>query len=96
MKFSWDMPVPRLVLTGDDPEFDPVTISNFKDEGFDVSYLQFDGNKKEYVRELDHLADPLELGEKWALICVLLTHERSCTFADFVVIIEQLTEKLQP
>lgn len=59
---------PRLVLTAEDDEFDPLIIQHWKEEGFEVSYLPFTGQRKEYIRELDHLPDPLELGEKYAIV----------------------------
>ena len=71
MKFTWDqdtMTRPRLVLTAEADPFDPLTIQHWKEEGFEVSYLPFKGQRKEYIRELDHLPDPLELGEKYAII----------------------------
>lgn len=71
MKFSWDMHKPRLVLTAESAEFDQVTINNWKDEGYQVDYLPFVSDKKEYVRQLNHLADPLELGEKYAIVGLL-------------------------
>ncbi len=68
MKFSWSQPPPRLVLTAEDSAFDPVTIQNWKDEGYEVSYLPFTSSRKEYVKALHRLADPLELGEKYAIV----------------------------
>lgn len=71
MKFSWSpssMRAPKLVVTAEDSDFDPVTLQNWKTEGFDVSYLAFDKSRKEYVRALQHLADPLDLGECYAIV----------------------------
>ena len=71
MKFSWSESQPLLVLTAEGSDFDPVTIKNWKDEGYQVNYLPYNGNKKEYMMELQHLADPLELGEKYAIVGLL-------------------------
>ena len=71
MRFSWnkdDTTSPRVVLTAEDEDFDPITIRTWKEEGFQVSYLPFKGSRKEYMREIDHLPDPLELGEKYAIV----------------------------
>lgn len=76
MKFSWDDPnkpdaLPRLVLTGSAPtstSFSQSIIHNFKDEGYDVTYLPFTGDPKAFRTRLAHLADPLELGEKYAIV----------------------------
>ena len=72
MKFNWTTGPPHLVLTAESTDFDPVTIQNWKDEGYSVSYLPFDGSKKEYIHKLQHLADPLQLGETYAIVGLLL------------------------
>lgn len=68
MHFSWHNLSPRLVLTSDSPDFDPTTISHWKEEGFAVAYLPYDGDVKAYRNSLSHLADPLELGDKYAIV----------------------------
>ena len=72
MKFSWSddtTPAPlKLVITSQDNQFDPVTLHNWQAEGFSVTYLPFTGTRREYERQLHHLADPLELGENYAII----------------------------
>ena len=62
------MPRPHLVLTAEAEGIDPLTIQHWREEGFDVSYLPFKGQQKEYIRQIDHLPDPLELGEKYAIV----------------------------
>lgn len=49
-------------------DFDPTIIDHFKEEGFDIAYLPFNGDTKYYGRQLQHLADPLELGDKYAIV----------------------------
>lgn len=68
MQFSWNNALPRLVLTSDTPDFDHEIIENWMDEGFQVAYLPYDGDRKDYHTKLQHLADPLELGEKYAIV----------------------------
>ena len=76
MKFSWDDPdkmeaPPRLVLAASAPSstsFSQTIIQSFKDEGYDVTYLPFTGDNKAFRTRLSHLADPLELGEKYAIV----------------------------
>ena len=72
MKFSWSNSneghPPRLVLTADDAQFDPVIIRNWQAEGFKVSYLPYTGTRRDYERQLAHLPEPLELGEKYAVV----------------------------
>lgn len=68
MHFSWNNSSPRLILTGDTLDFDPTTISHWKEEGFAVAYLPYDGDVKAYRNNLPHLADPLGLGEKYAIV----------------------------
>ncbi|KAA6413014.1 MAG: hypothetical protein FRX48_02757 [Lasallia pustulata] len=68
MKFNWTTGPLRLVLTAESADFDSVTIQNWKDEGYSVSYLPFVDSRKEYIHKLQHLADPLELGQKYAIV----------------------------
>ncbi|EXJ89491.1 hypothetical protein A1O3_02558 [Capronia epimyces CBS 606.96] len=65
---SWDTAKPRLVLTSDTDDFDPTIISHFEEEGFQLSYLIYSGNRAEYMSHLQHLQDPLELGERYAIV----------------------------
>ena len=78
MKFSWsessnNASPPRLVLTRQDPEFDQTTIENWQTEGFAVTYLPFVGSHREFERTIAHLPDPLELGEKYAIVGTVRT-----------------------
>jgi hypothetical protein len=68
MSFSWHNALPRLVVTSDTPDFDQDVMENWMDEGFQVAYLPYDGDKKDYLNKLQHLADPLQLGEKYAIV----------------------------
>ncbi|KAL2417958.1 hypothetical protein ABEF95_001544 [Exophiala dermatitidis] len=65
---SWDTHKPRLVLTSDTDDFDPTIISHFQEEGFQLSYLVYSGNRSDYMNRLQHLQDPLELGERYAIV----------------------------
>lgn len=67
-KLSWNTTVPRIVLTSDTEEFDETIIQNFHEEGFQLAYLAYTGNHADYVSRLQHLQDPLELGEKYAIV----------------------------
>lgn len=73
MHFSWHNLSPRLVITSNSPDFDPTTISHWKEEGFAVAYLQYNGDAKAYRNDLQHLADPLELGDKYAIVGTVLS-----------------------
>lgn len=68
MDFKWNNMHPRLVLTSDTPDFDPEIIGHFKEEGFQVSYLPYDGDRTIYHAQLQQLADTLELGERYAIV----------------------------
>lgn len=68
LNFNWNSVQPRLCVTSDTEDFDEEILSNFQDEGFQVSYLPYTGNKSSYQRQLQHLADPLELGETYAIV----------------------------
>jgi len=68
MHFSWNSGPPRVIITADTEDFDPATIQHFRDEGFALAYLQYTGNSKEYKDQLQRLDEPLELGEKYAIV----------------------------
>ena len=59
---------PLVVLIADTPDFDEAFIQDFKDEGFRVEYMHYKGNRKTFHNQLIHLADPLDLGEKYAIV----------------------------
>ena len=59
---------PKLYLTGDDTEPDPLTEQHFRDEGFDVRYIPLGKGGKAYREELKHLAEHLELGESYSIV----------------------------
>jgi len=65
---NWNTTTPRIVLTSDTDEFDPTIISHFQEEGFQISYLEYSGNHAEYHAKLQHLHDPLEALEKYAIV----------------------------
>lgn len=76
MHFSWHHLSPRLVLTSNSPDFDPISISHWKEEGFAVAYLPYDSDAKAYRNSLQHLADPLELGDKYAIVGTVFSLQR--------------------
>lgn len=67
-KLSWNTARPRIVLASDTDEFDPTIVSHFQEEGFQLSYLQYDGDHGAFDAQLQHLQDPLELGEQYAIV----------------------------
>lgn len=74
MKFSWSdssVAQPKVVITAEDDDFDQVTIQKWRAESFEVSYLPLTGSRKDYVHSLQHLADPLELDENFAIVGLL-------------------------
>ncbi len=71
MKFSWtrpDMANLKLVVTAEDPTFDEATLQKWKEEGFNVSYLPFGNSRERYAHTIEHLSDPLALGENYAIV----------------------------
>lgn len=74
MRFSWSdsrVARPKVFITAEDDDFDEVTLQNWREEGFEVSYLPFTGSREDYILSLQHLADPLELGENFAIVGLL-------------------------
>lgn len=77
MRLSWSdssVAQPKVVITTQDDDFDQVAIQNWRAEGFEVSYLPFTGSRKNNVQSLQHLADPLELGENFAIVGLFALH----------------------
>lgn len=68
MSFGWDNAQPRIYVTSDTEDFDEEILAHFQEEGFQVSYLPYGGNHAAYQRQLQHLADNLELGESYAIV----------------------------
>ena len=68
VQLGWNTATPRIVLTSDTDDFDDTIVSHFQAEGFQISYLEYDGNKEKYLAKLQHLQDPLELGENYAIV----------------------------
>ena len=71
MRLSWSdgsVAHPKVVVTAKGDDFDKSTIQNWRAEGFEVSYLPFTGSREDYVSILQHLANPLELGENFAIV----------------------------
>ena len=66
--FNWDNVLPRLIITSDTSDFDQTIIDHFLAEGFQVTYIEYDGNKKAYVDKLRHVADTLEAFDKYAIV----------------------------
>ena len=62
------MKTPRVLLSSTSDDFDPVVVRRWREEGFAISYLPFNGNPKDYVSDLKSVADRLDFGEKFVLI----------------------------
>ncbi|KAI9871914.1 MAG: hypothetical protein M1823_008315, partial [Watsoniomyces obsoletus] len=67
-KFEWKTVQPKLVLTSDTEDFDETIILHFQQEGFQITYLAYDGDHKAYQNALSHVADGLELGDRYAIV----------------------------
>ena len=76
MKSSSDRMASYLVLTADSPNFDQVTVRNWEDEGYKISYLPYLGNKKEYLEQLENFAQLLPSEEHYAVVGMLSLHPR--------------------
>jgi hypothetical protein len=65
---NWTRGPPRVLLIGDEPKLDPVIIRNFRAEGYQISYLRYNGDRPNFGKTLEKVAEPLELGEKYAIV----------------------------
>ena len=66
--FNWTNTQPRLVITSDTEDFDSTIIENFQAEGFQTTYLEYKGNHDQKLIVRNHIADPLDFGEKYAIV----------------------------
>lgn len=55
-------------VLSDDEEFDPVFLQHLQEEGFNTAYTPFTGNVNDFKYAVQHLADDLEQGQKYAII----------------------------
>ncbi|KAE8152186.1 hypothetical protein BDV25DRAFT_75028 [Aspergillus avenaceus] len=58
----------RLCVSAETPEFDTEILRNWRDEGFDVIYVQYDGNGREYIARLKSVKEGLGVGENYAVL----------------------------
>ena len=68
------MKTPRVLLSSTSKTFDPVIIRHWREEGFAVSYLPFNGQVKDHACDIHSVANGLEFGEKFALIGMDFAH----------------------
>jgi hypothetical protein len=66
--WRWETQAARLLVASDTEDFDETIIAHFQQEGFQVSYLAYDGNRTAFQSTLQHAADDLELGEHYAIV----------------------------
>ncbi|TKX24520.1 hypothetical protein C1H76_3128 [Elsinoe australis] len=58
----------HVVLTGETDDFDEVTISEWRNEGFSVKYIGFGDGGAEFVKRVQKLADGISVGEQYAIV----------------------------
>merc|ERR1711939_216440 len=68
VSWRWETQQARLIIASDTDDFDETIISHFRQEGFQISYLAYDGNRAAFPNTLQHAADNLELGEHYAIV----------------------------
>jgi hypothetical protein len=68
LHLCWNTVLPRLVITSDTTDFDATIISRFQTEGFQIFYLPYRGDQKHYHNQLQRLAEPLDGGDRYAII----------------------------
>ena len=62
---------PKLVVTAEELTFVEATLQKWREEGFEVSYLPFDRSREKYAHAIEHLSDPLPLGDNYAIVGLL-------------------------
>ncbi|KAL4787628.1 hypothetical protein BJX76DRAFT_302207 [Aspergillus varians] len=58
----------RLIITAETPEFDTEFIQSWQNEGFNVVYVPYDDNEKEYTRRLMAVKEGLGVGDNYGII----------------------------
>lgn len=62
---------PRLYVTAETDkveDFDQSTLEQWRNEGYDVVYVPFNGGGSSYRKVLDGLSDNMELGGSYAIV----------------------------
>ncbi|KAI5263014.1 carboxymethylenebutenolidase [Aureobasidium subglaciale] len=65
---TFDSKPPRVHVLSDDIEFNRVFLKHLRQEGFDVTYIPFSGDVKDFKWTVQHFSDDLELGQSYAII----------------------------
>jgi hypothetical protein len=67
-KLKWARPPPRILVTAESASFDKKILQALQSEGFQISYLRYDGDRKAFGNNLYKIAEPLGLGDYWAIV----------------------------
>lgn len=59
---------PRLVIAASSQSFDPITISHWEEEGFEVRFEAVRDASKASIRSIESIGDTLENGERYAIV----------------------------
>ena len=62
---------PNLIVAAEGPSFDGKTLQNWRDEGFDVSYVPFNTSRKQYVERFNQISNSLKMDDKYAIVGLL-------------------------
>lgn len=65
---------PRLVIAASSQSFDPVALSYWEDEGFDVRFEPVRDASRSSIRSIESIGDSLEGGEKFAVVSLFSTY----------------------
>lgn len=68
LSWRWETRLPRLIIASDTDEFDETIISHFQQEGFQITYLEYTGNRTAFKSAIQQASDNLELGETYAIV----------------------------
>lgn len=82
MQLKWGLKTARVLLSAGSAGFDPVTVGHWEEEGFIVSCLAYSGSRKDYAASLRAIAEPLEFGEEFVLVCMFTGLPNSVTVVD--------------
>lgn len=84
---------PRLVIAANSQSFDPVIISHWEEEGFEVRFEPVRDDSRSSIRSIESIGDSLERGEKYAIVS---PPPSDCAFTAPLFMMTRLHMAMQP
>ena len=66
--FSTTASPAKLIIPAETDDFDQVTLQDWRNEGYDVTYLPLNNGGKAYTNQLRSIGDQLSVSESYAIV----------------------------